>query len=273
MFPFAAVEHLPFRKGTCGALSLLLIGWGLRPTGLAGQTTAKSGNEQRDLIVAIAREYRLFLGADRRALTLQAEPVLRWPNATRGTTDGATFVWTRDGRPEAIACIWKDPVLSHAFHSLSMSSLVAEYGGRIVWHPQGSGIRLEDLAERLPPADSAVARLRQMKEIARRFHCRLSGNGPEDQALRLLPSAIYRYDSDRANVLDGALFAYVQGTDPEVILLVEAHRQNGQARWKYALTRRSCCGLEADLDGRRIWSVAQSVGAPGDVWFHGDVSR
>jgi hypothetical protein len=58
-----------------------------------------------------------------------------------------------------------------------------------------------------------------MKEIARRFHCRLSGNGPEDQDLRLLPSPIYGYNSDQADVLDGALFAYVQGTDPEVILM------------------------------------------------------
>jgi hypothetical protein len=118
-----------------------------------------------------------------------------------------------------------------------------------------------------------VARLRQMKDLARRFHCRLSGNIRENQELRLLPSPIYRYKTDIAHVFDGALFAYVQGTDPEVILMVEAHRQNGQAQWKYALTRRSCLALDADLDGRRIWSVPQGVGSSGDIWLHADVPK
>jgi hypothetical protein len=271
MFPLAPTNSPLLRKGILAPSWVMLLALGSLAPGLASEPEWKAGDEQRESIVTVARAYKLFLGPDRRALEFQAEPVLRWPNATRGTTDGATFVWTRDGRPEAIACIWRNPVLSHAFHSLSTTSLVAEYGGQIVWHPTASGIHLEDLPKESPPADSPVARLRQMKDLARRFHCRLSGNIRENQELRLLPSPIYRYKTDRKDVFDGALFAYVQGTDPEVILVVEAHRQNGQAHWKYALTRRSWFALEADLDGRRIWAVPQAVGSPGDIWFHAGV--
>jgi hypothetical protein len=30
--------------------------------------------------------------------------------------------------------------------------------------------------------------------------------------------------------------------------------------------------LEADLDGKRLWSVPQSIGAPDQPWFHGVVA-
>jgi hypothetical protein len=64
----------------------------------------------------------------------------------------------------------------------------------------------------------------------------------------------------------------VQGTDPAVILVLEAARHDGQSVWRYALTRRSMHALEADLDGARVWAVPLSAGAPGEVWFQGSVS-
>ena len=254
------------------ALFLVLIGLSWCGSALADEPTvevdtpmAKEVSEGRELIDLSARQYKVFLGNDR--LELEMEPVLRWPNATRRTSDGATFVWTRDGRPEAIACIWKfNDAVWYAFQSLSASSLVAEYGKQPVWHPTDKGITLEDFPEAAPPAASPARRLSQMRDLARRFNCRLTDR-KED--LRLLPSPLYRYKTDGAEVLDGALFAYAQGTDPEVVLVLEAHRRDDQAGWKYALTRRSAAALDADLDGRRIWSVPSSAGSAGDVWVHG----
>ena len=109
-----------------------------------------------------------------------------------------------------------------------------------------------------------------MREMARRLRCRLSGEGQKED-LRLLPSPIYRYKTEGTDMLDGALFAYAQGTDPEVVLVLEAQRRDGRATWKYALTRRSWFALEADLDGKRIWSVPQTAGSPGEAWFQGGV--
>src|SRR5262249_38020319 len=112
--------------------SLALLGAGVLWFGAAGvgegdDGTAASGDDSRQAIVRMTQGYELLLGTDRVLLTMQKEPVLRWPNPTREVPDGATFVWTLNGRPEAIGCVWKHGVLSHAFHSLSMSKLVAEH--------------------------------------------------------------------------------------------------------------------------------------------------
>ena len=111
-----------------------------------------------------------------------------------------------------------------------------------------------------------------MKELSRRFTCRLSGDGQKGEELRLLPRPLYRYKAERAGLVDGALFAYVQGTDPEVILSLEAARQDGDLAWRYALTRRSMLALEADFDGEHVWAVPYGAGDPAAVWFQGGIA-
>jgi len=59
----------------------------------------------------------------------------------------------------------------------------------------------------------------------------------------------------------------VQGTDPEVILLLETVDTAKGQEWRYALTRRSMLALEADLDGKKVWSVDTSAGARDEPWF------
>jgi hypothetical protein len=227
-----------------------------------------SEDNSREVITRLAGEYRLFLGPDR--VPLEMEQVLRWPNPRRATPDGATFVWTRDGRPEAIACIWNHGILSHAFHSLSTNTLVAEHNGQTVWHPDKPGIEMARVPNAAPPADSASKRLAQMKEIARRFTCRV-GAGSGGEELRLLPRPLYRYKTDQKDLIDGGLFAFVEGTDPEVVLVLEAVGHDGTAEWRYAITRRSMAPLEADLDGERIWAVPANGGASKEPWFHGGI--
>src|SRR5579863_6525238 len=162
---------------------------------------AQAASEARDAIVRAARGYQLSLGHEQRPLEMQPEPVLRWPNAVRGTPEGATFVWTLDGRPEAIACIWQNGSLSNAFHSLGDGKVIAQYGGRTVWHSEKPGLELKQVPKSPPPADSAIKRLSQMKDVARRFTCRLTEAKGEE--LRLLPRPLYRYKTDRPELFDG----------------------------------------------------------------------
>jgi hypothetical protein len=245
-------------------------GWALA---IVADEPAAPSDSARETVVRIARGYNLLLGPDRQPLELQAEPVLRWPNPTREVPEGATFIWTRDCRPEAIGCVWKHGILSHAFHSLSASKLVAQHGDQTVWHPDKPGIKFHDFPKAPAPADSAVKRLSQMKELAHRFSCRLAVEKAEGEELRLLPSPLYRYKVDRRDLFDGALFAFVQGTDPEVILVLEAQRQDDIEKWRYALTRRSMLALEAKLDGEPIWSVEHGAGSPDGPWFQGGIAN
>lgn len=73
----------------------------------AGEDSPKAGapgvgpgdaahNATRALIARTAQRFRL-VGPGDRVLRLEPEPALRWPNPTRATPDGATFVWTGKG--------------------------------------------------------------------------------------------------------------------------------------------------------------------------------
>jgi hypothetical protein len=266
----ASASHL-VRVSLATLLTMVAAGHCLSSRSVADEPKAPATARSREAIARVAGGYRLFLGADRIPLKMQQEPVLRWPNPTRKTPEGATFVWTLDGRPEAIGCVWDRGVLSHAFHSLSRSPLVAEYNGQTIWRPEKAGLEFATMANAPEPADSAVKRLAQMRELARRFACRIAGERVREE-LRLLPRPLYRYQTERSKLIDGALFAFVQGTDPEVVLVLEAVPRDARSEWQYALTRRSAAPLEADLDGKRIWAVPSSAGGFVEAWFHGDIA-
>jgi len=251
--------------------TLVGVAWfGLAVVGLGNDPAAKTDADSTDRIDRFAKGYKLSLGADKLPLEMQPEPVLRWPNATRDTREGATFVWTLNGRPEAIGCVWENGgYWAHAFHSLSTSKLIAQHDSRTFWQPEKPGIEFSPFPQAPEPADSAVKRLLQMKDLARRFKSRLSDANRKSEELRLLPRPIYRYKTERKDLIDGALFAFVQGTDPEVVLVLEADRRDGKSEWRYALTRRTGMAVEADLDEKTIWSLPGSNGAADAAWFVG----
>jgi hypothetical protein len=51
------------------------------------------------------------------------------------------------------------------------------------------------------------------------------------------------------------VFAFVQGTDPEAILMLEAVDPDGPPRWQFAFARATSSGLEARLDKPVVWAV------------------
>ncbi|HVW38265.1 MAG TPA: hypothetical protein VHB99_13210, partial [Pirellulales bacterium] len=78
------------------------------------------------------------------------------------------------------------------------------------------------------------------------------------EELRLLPRPLYRYETDRheaagGDVLDGAVFAFVMGTDPESLLLIESTKQGDAAKWQYAFVRRTSGELEGRHRGQVVW--------------------
>ena len=106
---------------------------------------------------------------------------------------------------------------------------------------------------------SPVTRLRQMKTLAKNFKATLLGwnaDNSEREELRPMSRPIYRYKiKEPDKVQDGALFAYATGTDPEVLLVIEAFGEAGAYEWQYAFVRRSSGGLEGRFRDRLVWSA------------------
>ncbi|HTU17183.1 MAG TPA: hypothetical protein VMG10_03915 [Gemmataceae bacterium] len=201
-----------------------------------------------------------------RPLELKKEPVFEWLNAARGDTQGAVFLWLRDGRPAALGNIFSHPhnrlpgrQIRHELHALDAEKLVVKRDGYNQWKPQAGLIRKE-LADAAPPSAARGARLLQMRRIAKELtgHS-VDGDGKRWQ-LRLLPTPLYRYPASKSEVVDGALFALMSsaGTDPEVLLLLEAKKAQGKTHWEYACGRFSDWELHVQRKDKEVFSSIHS---------------
>lgn len=198
---------------------------------------------------------------------LQLPPVFRWTQPVRGGDDGALFVWLDHGRAVAVGTIFAWPqadgmrVVQHEFHSFAKGPITAIWRDGSVWSP-AKGVERTPVPKAATPSSEAPQRLRQMKTIAADF----SGNSTAPDGgrweLRLLSNPLYRYALEDTNeVLDGALFTLTQGTDPEVLLLIEAVREGDGWRWVYCCGRFSDYRLSVRFENKEVWSV-DSAGQP-----------
>jgi hypothetical protein len=192
-------------------------------------------------------------------LRLEPEPLLQWSNPVAGSFHGTVFVWTEKGRPEVIASIYKKyvppPHLGVEFHTLTSALVTAERGGRPEWFPEGGGVAPEPVPGAPAPAGSPAQRLRQMRDLAREFTATKTDRKDVTRPLRLLTQPIYRYAQTTPEAPDGALFAFVEGTDPELFLVIEAGRREQGAVWLYTLARMNSIALRVTHKGREVWSV------------------
>src|SRR5207247_6310491 len=72
---------------------------------------------------------------------------------------------------------------------------------------------------------------------------------------------IHRYESAKQRVVDGALFAFAEVTDPEVLVMVEVFKEGPASKWRYALARMNNHEMEVRLDGQ-IAQTWQSIDRP-----------
>ncbi len=198
---------------------------------------------------------------------MKPQAVLRWGNSIRGKqeADGVFVLWTNKGRPEASASVYPwYGYITHELVSLSRGAkMEARQEGRVIWSPKVPGVAYKDLPGAPAPAASPAGRLRQMKVLADRFQVKMTGlkaDRSDREDLRMLAKPLYRAEPGKAQSpdpdwIDSGVFGFVQGTDPEAILLLEAVRQDGSPRWQYTFARATAGGLEARLDKAVVWAV------------------
>lgn len=209
---------------------------------------------------ADAEGYDIRLASRRKEkLTLRPEPLLHWGNPARTGEDGAVFVWLLDGRPEVIGSVFtyryqKLVRRKHEYHSLASEPLTARYLGQEVWAPKTAGVAFQPIPDAPQPAASSRLRLTQMKALARQFSARLVDMEGQRSELRLISNPLFRYEAPKRDVLEGALFSFSLGTDPEVILVLEAQGEKDSA-WKYAFARFNYVGLTAFHKDHQVWHV------------------
>ena len=203
-------------------------------------------------------------------LALAAEPILRWTNPLGGRqAHGEVFLWTDRGRPAAVLSMYEYTGADgkvhehHEFCSLAQSGLYFASQRPLVWSPEQAGIELKSLPDADEPATSARQRLSQMRDLAGKFSGEKTTRQDETRDLRLLSRPVYRYETapgDAAaeaddGLIDGALFAFVEATDPEAFLWIEARKDGGKPAWHYAAVRMNSIRLALSYDGQPAWEV------------------
>jgi hypothetical protein len=224
----------------------LLVGVDPAPTKANADLERTRQQAVATLAPAKARQLTVFLRGeqDSKPAVLTDKPLLRWSNATAGSVYGEVFVWSMEGRPVAIASIysWYEPYQTSTVEivSLSESGVGAKEKTQSLWQAPAGEVIFHPIPTAPRPANSRPARLTQMREIAARFAAELADIRSGEQVtrqLRLLNQPAHRFASDQQGILDGALFAFVEGTDPEVWIQLEVYQDKGEPRWRYAAVR------------------------------------
>ena len=249
-----------------GILSLILV----LGADESGEPLAK---KMLPIYVTEVAAYSLAVeSAPNQTLELKKEPVFEWSNPARTDQQGAVFLWLRDGRPAALGCIFSHPhaklpgrQIVHELHALDTEKLLVRRDEYNQWQPQ-AGLDRKELADAAAPAATPGARLLQMRHLAQEFTGHSIDRDGKRWDLRLLPAPLYRYPA-KTSVVDGAVFALVStaGTDPEVLLVIEARQDGQKQRWEYA------CGRFSDWElhvGRKDKEVFASVPSETNPFFH-----
>jgi hypothetical protein len=245
--------------------------------GLIGQTAKV--DERLEFMKAEAAAYRLEKRDVRAtALKLKDEPVFRLgKQPADDVEDGAIFLWLGDdGRPEASLQIFlvknataPNGMWAHEFNSLSTDSLVGTRRGLPSWSPRQPGLEYHRLDNVPKPAATAPIRARQMRAIMQDFHAADYFKDKSWSDLRLLPTPVARYGKEGSVVIDGALFVFAIGTDPEACVFLEVRQGTDGPEWFYAMGPLTCFSLKGTYKKNEVWDLPRRwpVGDPKVPYF------
>jgi hypothetical protein len=196
------------------------------------------------------------------ALTAAPKPLLRYSDPTRGgvkepvnvLVDGGVWRLGAEGRPTALVTVelYQAPngsrVLAYEFLSLTEAKFSLKHKTeRVRWDATGSALELKELPDAPKPAATPTARLAQMRQLVRRFAA-TERYMNESVDCRLIAQPIDRYHSDAEKIADGAIFAFANGTNPEIGVVFESDGD----RWRYGVLRFSSTEMTVTLDGRQV---------------------
>ncbi|HVX13013.1 MAG TPA: hypothetical protein VHC22_17650 [Pirellulales bacterium] len=229
------------------------------------EVTADQAAEAEQLISQEIAKVELWSGTGEDAVPLSRSKssILHWTNPTQGAVYGDVFIWTKNGQARAVGSVVKGyspfTTMSIEFQSFSREPLEAAYDGRKIWTPKVGDVEFALLEGAPTPSTTRPARLRRMRMLADAFSVDATVRNDDSvtRRLRMLEHPIFRYEGDTPDVLDGAIFAFVEGTDPELLIAIEALKGENGFEWQYAIGRMNSIRFEVRRDDQVVWKGDQ----------------
>jgi len=197
-------------------------------------------------------------GDKREKLELLKQPVLRFGDIPRANDKGSVWIWQRGGRPHAVMELYRaseSGAWVHVIHSLSAEALDGDFATAAPhWTPPRPGIEWKTFPEAPVPAERPAARARQIKDLAQKFtaHEFWDPNNSRYE-LRLLIQPVHKYSDPDSGLVDGAMFMLCHETNPETALLIEAVKEAGDTKFRYALARLGHAELHVSFADNEVW--------------------
>lgn len=227
---------------------------------IADEPDTAARDAHRVRMLQVAESLQIADAESGKSVPLVAEPLLLYSDATRATVESGLWICGGHGRPAAIVATEfypdhpKGPTWLYEISSVSDRRISARCGTSLDWTARTPGLSLQALPNAGVPAERAARRLSQMKQLLRRFTARESAVIEGEIELRPLPNALHRYKDPNFQLIDGAIFAFANGTNPEVFVLLEAHAVEGsRSVWKYTLVQMTGGAVSVSLDGAKVW--------------------
>jgi hypothetical protein len=208
---------------------------------------------------------------EREAVPRIERPLLVYGDSARSNADGTLWAWGQKGRPLAFLETYESMQggggRANAITLTSTTFVAAKTPtpSATVWQPNKSQIEPTPFPDAPPPSDRETIRLRQVKNLADRMSAHEFWD-PENtrSELRVLIQPVHRYADPAAKLHDGAAFVIAHGTNPEVIVLIEALGDSLEAsRWHYCLARLGSAELHVAIDDKEVWAQSRTPGVVG----------
>ena len=193
-------------------------------------------------------------------------PLLKYNDSTRRNHESTLWLWTERELPCALMAVEfypndpGGPRWLFEIVSLSNSKIGVARGGDWKWQAKQPGVIRKPVPGDLTPAERPALRLSQARQIRQRFAAHEKEGTDGRLELRPLSTPLYRYADDATGVIDGVVFAFANGTNPEVLLLLEAQHdaKTKQAVWTYGLAQMTGAEVHASLDDQEVWSQTEA---------------
>jgi len=214
-----------------------------------------------DFLSGAIKHFEVHVGKDQVESKLHPQPLQVWNNPVSGTRIGILAMYTRNDRPDVMAqfSFTSPDAVINEFHNFYGNELTMKRGDRTVWTPEGSSTEWKPLKEVDPGATTPERRLVQMRRLAEKFvvEDNFGWDKKELTQLRLLTTPVYRYGNPKDEVVDGAVFVFAQGTDPEAVLMLECFRDGEELKWRYGFGPMSIYALTAKLGEEVVWEIPE----------------
>lgn len=126
-------------------------------------SASAEADEAAELALAEVERWDFRLDRASEPLVLIKKPVLRWTNPHVGRLYGSVFLWTTEGRPQAMASVfkWYSPREDFYFEAKSLAGdrLNASRSGLPKWRSRAADLQWSVLSEAAAPRESRRERL------------------------------------------------------------------------------------------------------------------